>query len=123
MYQDAETVVLINGVLSWPYTIDRGVCQGDPLSCLIFNLAIESLAQLLRDSELEEFKTDNETERLITTLFADDTTMYLSDNDNFHDLGNILDKWCRLSGAKFNIKKTVILPVGTPEYQKSVIDT
>ncbi|KAF5376898.1 hypothetical protein D9615_007205 [Tricholomella constricta] len=94
LYQNAETVVILNGEISEPYKVIRGVRQGDPLSCLLFNLAIESLAQMLRDSDLEGFQIKDERERLIATLFADDTTVYLSQNDNFPSLQIILDKWC-----------------------------
>lgn len=47
LYEDGHTVVIINGEISKAYAITQGVRQGDPLSCLIFNLAIESLAQML----------------------------------------------------------------------------
>ena len=123
LYQSGETVIIINGVISRPYKITRGVRQGDPLSCLIFNLAIESLASILRSSRLEGLRIPGDTERLITTLFADDTTVFLSENDSFDELQDILQRWCRASGAKFNVKKTVMIPTGTPEYRQSLTDT
>jgi len=123
LYENGETVVVINGVISTPYKVTRGVRQGDPLSCLIFNLAIESLASMLRSSDLQGFQIEGDTERLLTTLFADDTTVYLSENDSFDELQGILKKWCRTSGAKFNVKKTVVLPTGTPEYRRAVSET
>ena len=116
LYENGETIVIINGVISRPYRVTRGVRQGDPLSCLIFNLAIESLASMLRDSTLKGLEIPGDTECLITTLFADDTTVYLSEEDKFDDLQQILQKWCHVSGAKFNVKKTVVIPAGTPEY-------
>ena len=91
--------------------------QGDPLSCLLFNIAIESLAQTLRHSGLSGLRTNDDVERIITTLFADDTTVYLAENDQFADLEVILRKWCEASGASFNILKTVVIPVGTLEYR------
>ena len=121
LYENGETVAIINGVISKPYKVTRGVWQGDPLSCLIFNLDIESLASMLRDSDLNSLQIPGDRECLITTLFADDTTVYLSDEDSFDDLQQILHKWCWVSGAKFNVKKTVIIPIGTPEYRESVI--
>ena len=122
LYQSGETVIIINGVISKPYRVTRGVRQGDPLSCLIFNLAIESLASMLRDSTLKGLQIPRNSERLITTLFADDTTVFLSEDDSFDTLQNILQKWCRTSGAKFNVKKTVLIPTGTPEYRQSLVD-
>ncbi|KAF5373348.1 hypothetical protein D9615_007464 [Tricholomella constricta] len=122
LYHNAETVVILNGEISNPYKVMRGVRQGDPLSCLLFNLAIESLAQMLRNSNLEGFQIKDERERLIATLFTDDTTVFLSQNDNFCSLQTILNKWCYVSGAKFNIPKTTIILVGKEEYRKSVHD-
>lgn len=78
---------------------------------------------MLRDSTLKGLEIPGDTERLITTLFADDTTVYLSEEDKFDDLQQILQKWCHVSGAKFNVKKTVVIPAGTPEYRESVISS
>ncbi len=61
--------------------------------------------------------------RLITTLFADDTTVYLDANDDFSQLETILRQWCRASGAKFNLAKTLIIPAGLPEYREKVLIT
>ena len=41
LYKNAHTAIMINGVLSCTYKETRGVRQGDPLSCLLFDLAIE----------------------------------------------------------------------------------
>lgn len=123
LYSDAHTCVMINGVRSPSFQVTRGVRQGDPLSCLLFNLAIESLATLLRKSSLMGVKTPDGLQRLITSLFADDTTVYLSASDNFEDLLTILTKWCRVSGAKFNTQKTVILPMGSTTFRNDLILT
>ena len=50
LYKKAETSVVINGVLSKPFKVTKGVRQGDPLSCLLFNIAIEPLINLLQQS-------------------------------------------------------------------------
>ncbi|KAE9394274.1 hypothetical protein BT96DRAFT_758221, partial [Gymnopus androsaceus JB14] len=71
----------------------------------------------LRKSELKGLEIPGKLERLIATFFADDTTVYLSENDDFNDLQKILDDWCLASGAKFNIGKTEIIPIGSPEYR------
>lgn len=123
LYSNGKTCVVINGVLSSMYNVIRGVRQGDPLSCLIFNLAIESLASMLRKSSLKGFAIPGNAERLITTLFADDTTIYLSSSDSYRTLNNILQTWCKASGARFNIHKTVIIPMGSPDYRHGLIET
>jgi hypothetical protein len=120
LYKTAKTAI-INGVISTEYDINRGVCQGDSLSCLLFDLAIEPLAAMLRNSNLEGYRIPGTTKKLITSLFADDTTVYLA-KDKFSDLQNIKE-WCTASSAKFNIAKTEVIPIGTPEYRILVTQT
>ncbi|KAF6748278.1 hypothetical protein DFP72DRAFT_758207, partial [Ephemerocybe angulata] len=74
----------------------------------------------LRKSGLKGFTVKENVARIITKLFADDTTVYLSAADNFSDLKVILDIWCRASGGKFNVTKTEIVPVGVEEYRAQV---
>jgi hypothetical protein len=124
LYESAETVVIINGAVSKPFQVSRGVRQGDPLSCLLFNIAIEPLVNLLRkNNQLEGFNIPGIEEKLITTLFADDTTVYLSQNDLFDDLTDTLDLWCKASGARFNVNKTEIIPIGSKTYQNEILET
>lgn len=123
LYDSAETAVIINGEISSKYNVTRGVRQGDPLSCLIFDLAIEPLAEMLRKSELSGFQAPGSTTRVIVTLFADDTTVYLNKKDDFRTLLSILQKWCNAAGAKFNINKTEIIPIGPENYRRELINT
>ena len=124
LYGSAFTQVAINGVLSSPFKVTRGVRQGDPLSCLLFDLAIEPLACKMRNDEhLEGLSIPGVEEKLIVNLFADDTTVYLSSRDRFDTLEKILSAWCAVSGAKFNIEKTEIIPIGTETHRERMITT
>ena len=120
LYDTAYTSVYINGRGSTPFKVTRGVRQGDPLSCLLFDIAIEPLAETLRKSDLIGFRIPGENRRVIATLFADDTTVYLSKEDDFGQLTNILNTWCLASGAKFNINKTEIIPIGKKDYRNAL---
>ncbi|VDC01381.1 unnamed protein product [Peniophora sp. CBMAI 1063] len=122
LYEEATSRVIINGVASEPFRVYRGVRQGDPLSCLLFVLAIEPLAEMLRQSDLKGFEIPDSIERLIATLFADDTTVYLSEDDDFQDLTTILNRWCKASRARFNIEKSEVIPVGTKVYRTRVLN-
>ncbi|KAE9382992.1 hypothetical protein BT96DRAFT_961116 [Gymnopus androsaceus JB14] len=54
-------------------------------------------------------------------LFADDTTVFLNEEDGLEDLEKILDNWCMALTAVFNIAKTQILPIGKKEYRLRII--
>ncbi len=123
LYKHANTSIMINGILSRPYRIYRGVRQGDPLSCLLFDLAIEPLSAMIRASEIKGFNIPRYREALKAVLFADDTTVYLSNEDDFATLQGILDTWCSAAKARFNISKTEIIPLGAPDFRRTMADT
>jgi hypothetical protein len=54
-------------------------------------------------------------------MYADDTTIYLSQEDKYSDLEKILKHWYLASGTRFNMEKTEILPIGTKTHQDEVI--
>jgi hypothetical protein len=74
LYQNATTRVAINGVLSEPFKIQRGIRQKDPLSCPIFDLAIEPLACMIReDQNIKGLSIPGIDEPIKANFFADDT--------------------------------------------------
>ncbi len=123
LYRNAKTSVMINGILSKPYQIYRGVRQGDPLSCLLFDLAIEPLSAMIRNSAIKGFSIPRCNETLKAVLFADDTTVYLSCRDDFKTLQEVLDTWCSAAKARFNMSKTEIIPLGSPAFRKEMAET
>jgi hypothetical protein len=58
----------------------------------------------------------------VVSLFADDTTVYLSSEDSLERLLDILNLWCAASTAKFNESKTVLLPFGPASYRAKVVN-
>jgi exonuclease III len=124
LYRDAHTMVVINGEFSKPFKVTRGVRQGDPLSCFLFDIGIEPLACLIRnDPNIRGYDIPGLSEKLTVNLFADDTVLYLNAKDSYDDALRSLDRWCRVSGAKFNKEKTEIIPIGTKNHRKRVIQT
>ena len=124
LYDGALTTVMINGELSEPFPIYRGVRQGDALSCLLFDLAIEPLAESIRRSQmLTGIQIPTTRKHLKVKLFADDTTVFLSESDSVDRLEAVLEKWCRVSGAKFNKEKTEIIPLGSRDQRDSILST
>ena len=124
LYQNAHTQVAINGVLSDPFPITRGVRQRDPLSCFLFDLAIKPLACMIcSDPNLHGINIPGINPNILITMFADDTTLFLSENDSLDDTQRALNQWCKVSGAKFNIEKTEIIPIGTANHRSTVVRT
>ncbi|KAI4294040.1 hypothetical protein K525DRAFT_180766, partial [Schizophyllum commune Loenen D] len=78
---------------------------------------------MIRNSDLKGYEIPGKMDRLKATLFADDTTVYLSEEDDFGVLQGILDKWCTAAKAKFNLKKTEIIPIGDRQYRIFMADT
>jgi len=119
LYQHTKTRIIINSVSSDTYLVTRGVRQGDPLSCLLFDLAIEPLAVSIWNApELMGYNIPNTNKTVKVNLYADDTTVYLSHTDHYSDLEHILQIWCKVSRAKFNLEKTEIIPIGTKEHRQ-----
>jgi hypothetical protein len=56
-------------------------------------------------------------------MFADDTTLFLNETDNLDHVQENLNNWCKASGAKFNIEKTEVVPIGSEEYRKIITTT
>ena len=124
LYKYAFTNVVVNGCISKTFRVTRGVQQGDPLSCALFNLAIEPLACHIReDADLRGLEILAIEKKLIINLYADNTCLSLSKNNNMDHMQEILDKWCGASGVKSNTEKTKIIPIGTREYRARMVET
>jgi len=93
------------------------------MSCLLYDIAIEPLAESIRKSSLEDFKIQGLEEKVLVSLFADDTLVYMNENDNKKTLEQIIRNFCEASTAKFNNEKSEILLIGTKEYRNNVIKT
>ncbi|PPQ78110.1 hypothetical protein CVT24_006387 [Panaeolus cyanescens] len=122
LYKDTTKRILVNGVIGEHIEVKRGVHQGDPLSCLLYDIAIEPLAERLRSSGLEGIQAGNNIEKLLVNLFADDTLVYLGEGDSLEELNSIIEVFCTASTAKFNLQKTEYLPVGTKEWRTKVVE-
>jgi hypothetical protein len=110
--------------MSEPFHVRRGVRQGDPLSCLLFDLAIEPLACMIRnDPNIRGIMIPGVDNAVKIKLFADDMNIFLSKDNSLDYIQSILNTWCEVSGARFNIEKTEIIPIGSERHRKQVWET
>ena len=123
LYDNALTTVMINGEMSIPFIVSRGVRQGDAMSCLLFNIAIEPLAEMIRKSTLiKGLQIPASKSRLKVKMFVDDTTVFLEEADDIRDLQDILSQWCESSRSKLNIEKTEVIPLGNSAQRRETLN-
>lgn len=112
IYHGSASRLMINGHLSSPIPLSRGVRQGDPLSCLLFDLTIEPFAlALIHEQKMGGFTLSDK--RVIKTLmYADDTMIVLNNLDReWTLLLKIYKRYGKASGAQNNWSKSTVLAI------------
>ena len=109
--------VRINGGYSTSFSLRRGVRQGDPLSCLLFNFSIEPLAMRLR-ATLQGFSLLG-LPPVKLMFYADDLNLFLRAREPLAPIKQCLDESCFAIGSLFNIEKTDIKPLGRLAFREA----
>ena len=105
VYSNASSVLNINGFLSEPIPLKRGVRQGCPLSVPLYILVIEVLAiQLRSNPNIVGFKVGGE--KIISAHYMDDATIIIKQNRCFKEVIKELADYEEGTGAKVNYSKT-----------------
>ncbi|KAJ8333419.1 hypothetical protein SKAU_G00414270 [Synaphobranchus kaupii] len=101
-YVSCLTSIEVDGERTPDIKIMTGVKQGDPMSPLLFNLAMDPLINML-ESRGKGFPThDGE---IATLAFADDLVMLSHSWDGMSHNIKILEKFCSLTGLSVQAKK------------------
>ena len=92
-----RTRLRVNGELSPEYSMLAGTPQGDPLSCLLFNLYIEPLIRLIKSLATVRGLPIPGTDRVLKALFFADDIAGLSDlsDDDSQLIMDAVMLWCR----------------------------
>ena len=117
IYTNARTVININGFLTKPIALKRGVRQGCPLSALLYVLVIEILAIQLRvNPNIVGFNIEGE--KIISAHYMDDATIIIKQNRCFKEVIKELTEYEEASGSKVNYNKTKGLWTGSWKYRR-----
>ena len=95
-----------------PISFLRGVAQGDPLSPVLFNLAIDDILKELEDEEIKKaYGYDSGDETKSVAAFADGTATIAKDHPSAQQLLDIAVAGFERYGLKLNASKTHRLAV------------
>ena len=113
IYSNNSSVVQVNGHLSASFEINRGVKQGDALSCSLFVLAIDPLMRNIEANNLIEPIRIRYSENTCTSIkilgYADDIAVVTKDNGSIQEVFKEYERLHDCSGLKLNADKTEIL--------------
>ena len=114
LFRTATSRVLINGLQGPSFHHARGVRQGDPLSPMLFILAMDPLQRML------ELATQNGAisplpstiARWIVSLYADDAAIFLNPTkDDIAATQVVLQAFGNISGLHINMDKSSVHPI------------
>ena len=103
LYTDVHSAVAVNRFVSGSFPVTRGVHQGCPLSPLLYVLAMESLACVVRaDPKIDGFPPRGGNNVVKLPQYADDTSSFVCSDASLHALFGLFAKYEQASGACLN---------------------
>jgi hypothetical protein len=128
--------IVVNGqVMSKEVHKARGLKQGDPLSCILYNLAIEPLLRSILDDrtiqgypfqQLYPAAISRPLKPIKLLCYADDLLVFLMTHAEFDRLNLLLDHYSKASNAKINMNKVKALSLSGQDinlYWKDRLDS
>ena len=112
LYSNCNSCVINNVFFHLFFKIGRSCRQGDPLSPSLFILAVEPLANKIRESESIKGITIG-TNTIKIGLYADDTFLVLDGSEvSLRESMQILKLFYECSGLRINVQKTKAIGLG-----------
>ena len=120
LHSNLQAQVQVNGFLSTPFSIRRGVKQGDALSCALFIIAIDPL---IRNIEMNQNIPELPLAvncNIKTVAYADDIAIISKNSEEaFNNIFTEYGKLTKMSGLTLNADKTEILNLSNSDKQSS----
>ena len=112
IYNNTESTVINNGHTAGFFKLHRGIRQGCPVSPYLFIIAVEVMANAIRNDKCIKGIHVGDVEIKISQL-ADDTTVFVSNTDSVKNTLNLIEQFYKISGLKLNVDKTIVKPIGS----------
>lgn len=121
LYKEIYSKIKLNGFLTEKVHQARGLRQGCPLSVVLYVLYVEPLACAIRENKRVSGIMMPGGECLKISQYADDTILYLADDDSLREVVEILKIYEEVTGSKINKEKTKYKYLGTWEGRRENI--
>ena len=121
-YKNVSSCVLNNGFSTAPFSVERGVRQGDPLSAYLFIIVLEILCiSVRRNKDIQGITVD--TEEIKLELFADDLTGFLRNDHSLRKFMELVEAFGECSGLRINHEKSEVMLLGNGRHYSLPNDT
>ena len=111
LHTNIQSVCMVNGNLTKPFNIRRGVRQGCPMSMLFFVIFQEPLYKAISISKTI-IPPMLPSKQVKNVGYADDTSIMVKNDEGFIGVFNLLEKFQKASNSKLNLRKTKIYGFG-----------
>jgi hypothetical protein len=116
--------VQVNGSVGNYFKSGKGVRQGDPLSPLLFNLVVDSLAKMIHKAQenglIKGLVANYVEQGLVVLQYADDIILCIEDDlESVQNMKFLLYLYEKMSSLKINFNKSEALMV-SQDYEKAI---
>lgn len=109
LYNNSNSSIRLPGGMSPRFNVSRGIRQGCPASPYLFLLVAQLLSDHIKSSEINGINICGR--ELIISQLADDTTLFLRDENQVSGAINTIEKFSMASGLRLNINKCEIMSI------------
>ena len=120
LYVKSSVCINVNGILTEPFNVERGVKQGCPLSAALYVLAISPLIKTINSERLISGTRVGLAPKITAMAYADDVTVVIKNQMEMDVLTNHLNLYELASGAKLNHDKTEGVWIGVESNKRDL---
>ena len=116
LYRNIKTRVQVNGLLSAPIKVERGVRQGCPLSPSLYVIYVHVFLNfLLQQGDIRGLEVPGNTVKV--SAYADDLLFFCGDQGEVKRIYDIFDLIYEATGSRINKNKTEILNLSDTRWE------